>query len=122
MNKIILTGNLCADAKLESTPNGVEYCKISLAVNRRGSSDTTDFFNVVLWRTLASNLAKYMTKGKRIAVVGQMTIRKYESNGQQRTSYEVQADEIELLSYDDKPKSEHKAIEDLPKVNEELPF
>jgi len=123
MNKIIMSGNLCSDTKLETTKNGIEYIRFCLAVKRRGAENETDFINVIAWRILASKLAKYMTKGKKVAVVGQLTTRKYESQGQQKMVYEVVAEEIELLSYDDKTKSESpKTIEDLPKVNEELPF
>lgn len=102
MNKTFLIGNLTRDPELTQTPNGVSVCKMSIAVNRNftnanGERDT-DFFNVVAWRGLADNCAKYLSKGKKIAVVGQIQNRSYEKDGEKKYVTEIMADEIEFLS------------------------
>lgn len=104
MNKITLIGNLTRDPELRTTPSGVSVCTLSVAVNRRFAKDEkgepiTDFFNVNTWRGLAENCAKYLLKGKKVAVIGEVSVRTYETkDGKFGASLEVQADEVEFLS------------------------
>ncbi len=102
MNKTILIGNLTRDPELTQTPNGVSVCKMSIAVNRNftnanGERDT-DFFNIVAWRGLADNCGKFLSKGKKIAVVGSIQNRSYETENGKKFVTEIMADEIEFLS------------------------
>lgn len=102
MNKTFLIGNLTRDPELTQTPNGVSVCKISIAVNRNftnanGERDT-DFFNVVAWRALADNCGKYLSKGKKIAVFGNIQNRNYETENGKKFVTEIIADDIEFLS------------------------
>ncbi len=102
MNKTFLIGNLTRDPELTQTPNGVSVCKISIAVNRNftnanGERDT-DFFNVVAWRALADNCGKYLSKGKKIAVCGNIQNRNYETENGKKFVTEIIADDIEFLS------------------------
>lgn len=101
MNKVILIGNLTRDPESGSTPSGVQYCRFSIAVNRRFSregNDTADFFNIVCWRGLAETCAKNLQKGRKVCVVGSIQIRQYDGNdGVKRTAVDVQADDIEFL-------------------------
>lgn len=107
MNKVILIGNLTRDPEASTTPNGVSVCKFSIAVGRKFAdaqgNRETDFFNIVAWRGLAENCAKYLTKGKKVAVIGQLQNRSWEQDGQKKHITEIMADEIEFLS----PKSEN---------------
>lgn len=104
MNKITLIGNLTHDPELRTTPNGVSVCTFSIAVNRRFANSSTgervtDFFRITTWRQSAENCAKYLTRGKKVAVVGELQARLYEGNdGKTRMSLEVSADEVEFLS------------------------
>lgn len=103
MNKTILIGNLTRDPELTQTPNGVSVCKMSIAVNRNftnanGERDT-DFFNIVAWRGLADNCGKFLSKGKKIAVVGSIQNRSYETENGKKFVTEIMADEIEFLSH-----------------------
>lgn len=102
MNKTFLIGNLTRDPELTQTPNGVSVCKMSIAVNRNftnanGERDT-DFFNIVAWRGLADNCGKFLSKGKKIAVVGSIQNRSYETENGKKFVTEIMADEIEFLS------------------------
>lgn len=130
MNKIVLIGNLTADPVLRATPSGTSVCNFTLAVNRRfpgaDGQKVTDFFNVVAWRGLADTCNKYLAKGRKAAVIGELQARTYEAkDGTTRISLDVSADEVEFLS----PKEETKtapAPADPEKVDDissdDLPF
>ena len=136
MNKVIEIGNLTRDPEYSTTPNGTAVCKMSIAVNRNFTNANgereTDYFNVVAWRTLADNCAKYLEKGKKIAVVGSLQTRSYESNGEKKYVTEIMADEIEFLTPTDngakKPQEpsappKRRSIADMQPVdNDDLPF
>lgn len=112
MNKIVLIGNLTADPVLRATPNGTSVCNFTLAVNRRfpgaDGQKVTDFFNIVAWRGLADTCNKYLAKGKKAAIVGELQARTYTArDGTTRMSLDVGADEVEFLS----PKDEEKPTE-----------
>ena len=104
MNKLFITGNLTADPEVRSTPSGTTVCTFTVAVNRRFSrSDSgeraTDFFRVNAWRQLGDNCGRYLAKGRKVAVVGELQARLYEAkNGETRMSLDVNADEVEFLS------------------------
>jgi len=103
MNKITLIGNLTHDPDVRSTPNGVTVCTFTIAVNRRfasaGGERPTDFFRINAWRQLGETCARYLAKGRKVAVVGELQARTYEAkDGTTRLSLDVQADEVEFLS------------------------
>ena len=103
MNKIVLIGNLTHDTKTRSTPNGVTVCSFTIAVNRRfasqGGEKQTDFFRINAWRQLGDLCARYLTKGRKVAVIGELQARTYEAkDGTTRLSLDVSADEVEFLS------------------------
>ena len=103
MNKIFLIGNLTRDPELSTTNSGISVCRISIAVSRRfanaDGSRETDFFNVVAWRAIAENCAKYLKKGSKIAVMGSIQNHSYEgTDGTKRYTTDITAEEIEFLS------------------------
>ena len=104
MNKITLIGNLTHDPEVRSTPNGVTVCSFTIAVNRRfasgaGGERPTDFFRINAWRQLGETCARYLSKGRKVAVIGELQARTYEAkDGTTRMSLDVQADEVEFLS------------------------
>lgn len=103
MNKVFLIGNLTRDPELSQTPTGVSVCRISIAVGRRFSNAEggreTDFFNVTAWRGNAENCAKFLKKGKKVAVSGSIQVRNFErQDGSKGTSVDIIADEVEFLT------------------------
>lgn len=103
MNKITLIGNLTANPELRSTPSGVSVCTFTIAVNRRFANadgeKQTDFFRINAWRGLAGTCARYLEKGKKVAVIGELQARTYiAKDGTTRMSLDVSADEVEFLS------------------------
>ena len=99
MNKLTIIGNLVKQPVLRTTQNGISVCSFTVAVNRRKSQDPeTDYFNVTAWRQLGENCAKYLDKGRKVAVVGAVSVRTWETETRHGASLEVTADDVEFLS------------------------
>lgn len=104
MNKIILIGNLTRDPELRTTSTGINVCSFSIAVNRRKSGQgqdqpEADFFRITAWRQLGELCQRYLSKGRKVCVVGSVAVSTYEGrDGLTRASLEVTADEVEFLS------------------------
>lgn len=98
MNKAILMGRLTKEPELKSTQNGISRCSFTLAVDRRfknaDGERETDFINCTAWRSTAEFITNYFRKGQRIAVVGSIQVRSYETDaGERRYITEVIAEE-----------------------------
>lgn len=103
MNKLFIVGNLTRDPELRTTQSGISVCSFTVAVNRRRSQSNdqpeADFFRVSAWRGLGENCAKYLAKGRKVSVVGAVSVSTYQANdGTTRASLEVTADDVEFLS------------------------
>lgn len=125
MNKVFLIGNLTRDPELTKTANSISVCKMSIAVNRPHSKDQeTDFFNVTAWRGLADTCGKFLSKGKKILVVGTLQNRTYEKDGEKKTYTDIVADEIDFLSPKSETRTENlKSIRDNAPIDDfDLPF
>lgn len=97
MNRIILSGRLCADPEVRVTSSGVSVTSFRLAVKRPGSSGTTDFFSVTAWRQTADFLCRYGHRGDVVILDGILTVRSFtDKDGKDRTSWEIVADRVEL--------------------------
>ena len=104
MNKLTIIGNLTRDPELRTTQDGTSVCGFTVAVNRRGRRDAqtqpeADFFRVSAWRQLGENCAKFLAKGRKVCVIGPVSVRTYQGNdGTTHASLEVTADDVEFLS------------------------
>lgn len=99
MNKAFIVGRLTRPPEARTTPNGVSVTTFTVAVTRRMNREEADFLNVVTWRGLADNCAKYLVQGQQVAVVGEIRTRSYEAkDGSRRYVTEIQADDVEFLS------------------------
>lgn len=102
LNRVILIGRLTHDPELRYTNSGVAVTKFSLAVGRNYANQQgereTDFFNIVTWRGLAENCAKFIRKGSLVGLEGRLQVRKYENQeGRTIRVTEVIADEVRFL-------------------------
>lgn len=109
MNKIVLIGNLTHDPEKRATSRGTFVTSFTIAVDRRFSSENgekqTDFFRINAWNKLADSCARFLAKGRKVAVIGELQARTYDAkDGTTRLSLDVSADEVEFLS----PKEEKK--------------
>lgn len=102
MNKLTIIGRIVKDPELRTTKDGTNVCGFTVAVNRpktKGNPDPgADFFNVTAWRERGELCAKYLTKGSKVAVVGKVALRTWETETKHGASLEVNADEVEFLS------------------------
>ena len=101
MNQLTIIGNLTRDPELRVTPNGKDVCSLDVVVSRRKKIEgqpETDYFRVNAWGELAKTCAKYLTKGKKVAVIGSVSLSKREKDGKFYASIEVFAEHIEFLS------------------------
>ena len=98
-----IIGNLTRDPELRTTQSGVSVCTFTVAVNRRKTQNQqhpeADFFRVTAWRELGENCAKWLIKGRKVAVVGPVSVSTYHGNdGKTYANLEVLAQDVEFLS------------------------
>jgi single-strand DNA-binding protein len=100
---ITLVGNLVDDPELRFTPSGAAVAKFRLASTPRFLDKQTNewkdgeslFLSVNVWRQAAENVAESLQRGMRVIVQGRLKQRSYETKeGEKRTVYEVEADEV----------------------------
>ena len=106
MNLVILVGRITADVDIKMTNNGKKVCSFTLAVDDGKNADgnrKAQFPDCVAWEKAAEFLERYVQKGNRIAVVGRLTKRTYESNGQKRYISEVVVDRVEFADGANQP-------------------
>lgn len=101
MNKLTIIGNLTRDPELRTTQSGINVCTFTVAVNKRqkGDSNAVDFFRVSAWRQLGENCQRFLAKGRKVCVVGEVSVSTYTTqNGETRANMEVTAQDVEFLS------------------------
>ena len=123
LNRVVLIGHLTKDPELRTTSNGISVTSFTIAVDRNFNNQQgekeADFIPVVAWRKLADTCAKYLAKGRLVAVSGRMQVRSYEGkDGLKRYITEVVADEVQFLERMEEHKPEFKEVEN----DEGLPF
>lgn len=94
---------MTADPALSTTANGKTMTRFRLAVNRRfngqNGDKVTDFFRVTTFGKVAENCSKYLAKGRKCCVVGELHPDTYaDSEGITRMALDVVADEVEFLT------------------------
>lgn len=104
MNKLTIIGNLTRDPESRTTASGSSVCSFTVAVNRRRSSQNSnqpeaDFFRVSAWNQLGENCQRYLAKGRKVCVIGRVSVSTYQGNdGTTRANLEVMAEDVEFLS------------------------
>ena len=103
MNQYFGVGRLVEDPKVEITESGKEVTRMPIAVQRSyknadGEYDT-DFFDVVLWNSLAVNTSEYCHKGDLVGVKGRLESNTYETkDGEKKKSTYIVAEKISFLA------------------------
>jgi single-strand DNA-binding protein len=101
-NKVILIGNLTKDPELRYTPQGTPVCTLRIASTTRFKSgdsmkDETLFINVVVWGKQGETVAQHLSKGRSVLVEGRLQERRWETEGQQKSRFEVVAQGVRFL-------------------------
>lgn len=102
MNKAILIGNLANDPESSTTQSGIAKCTFRLGVQRKYANQQgqreADFLPIVCWRQTAENCARYLSKGRKVAVEGTIQTRSYDAqDGTKRYVTEIIAEHVEFL-------------------------
>ena len=112
INRVVLTGNLTSDPELRSLPSGTSVCKLRVACNTRRKDNSTgewvdkpNYFDVTVWGAQGENCARYLSKGRPVAIDGRLEWREWQDQqGNNRQSIEIIADAVQFLGgRDDAP-------------------
>lgn len=104
MNTVTLIGRLTADPTLRrSTDTTNVSATMRVAVDRHGTNGGADFITVVAFGTAAENHARYLAKGRLVAIGGRLHHNTWTDDaGNNRERYEVIARTVDYL---DAPKA-----------------
>lgn len=96
MRKIFIVGNVTADP-VQSTVNGRNVVNVNVAVDGRRKEDGADFFRLGIWsQQTADFVLKYIKKGEKVAVVGDLTFNTYvDRDGNKQVSYNIMVDTLD---------------------------
>jgi single-strand DNA-binding protein len=105
INRVVLTGNLTRDPELRSLPSGMSVCSLRVACNTRRKNnssgeweDKPNFFDVTVWGAQGENCARFLAKGRPIALDGRLEWREWQDQqGNNRQSIDIIADAVQFL-------------------------
>ena len=102
-NRVQLIGNLGNDPIMKDV-NGNKLAKFTMATNQAYTNkkgeriEDTQWHNLVVWGKLAELVERFVSKGKEIAVEGQIQTRSYDdADGNKRYITEIVAHDIVFL-------------------------
>jgi single-strand DNA-binding protein len=99
INQVIIMGRLTRDPEMRTTPTGKTVTSFSLAVDRQGSDDTADFFDITAWEKLGELVNQYLSKGRRCLVQGRLRQESWDDkeSGKKRSRVAVVASDVTFL-------------------------
>jgi single-strand DNA-binding protein len=105
INRVVLTGNLTRDPELRSTASGTSVCSLRIATNTRRKDPTTgewvdkpNYFDVTVWGAQGENCARFLSKGRPVAIDGRLEWREWETpEGHKRQAVDIIADSVQFL-------------------------
>lgn len=105
INRVIITGNLTRDPELRRTAADFPVLSLGVAVNDRRRNQQTgewedypNFIDCTMFGARAESVARFLTKGSKVAIEGKLRWSQWERDGQKRSKIEVVVEEIEFLS------------------------
>lgn len=128
MNKVVLMGRPTKDPEVRYTQkqdgSQMAIARFTLAVDRRGRDSETDFISCVAFGRLGEFAEKYISKGRKYAIVGRIQTGSYTNkDGVKVYTTEVVIEECEFC--DSKPQEQRteQGFMDIPDgIEENLPF
>jgi single-strand DNA-binding protein len=105
INRVVMTGNLTRDPELRSLPSGMSVCSLRIACNTRRKNNATgewedkpNYFDVTVWGAQGENCARFLSKGRPLALDGRLEWREWETqDGQKRQAVDIIADSVQFL-------------------------
>lgn len=102
-NQAIIMGNLTRDPELRSTPSGQQVASFAVATNRQWQDgngerkEAVEYHEIVAWAKLGELAAQYLSKGRKVLVVGRLQTQSWEKDGIKRQRTEIVASDISFL-------------------------
>lgn len=112
MNLLVVTGRLGRDAELKYTTQGTAVCNFTVAVERKWgkgeqSQTKTIWLSVNLWGKYGESINRYLRKGRKVTVQGELDEDKWEDKeGKKRSRMFVHAREVDI-HFEQKPTEPH---------------
>lgn len=124
INKATLLGRNVRPIELKSTPNGTKVANFTLAVdNKTKGEKVTSFINCVAWGNIAEVASKYVKKGDRVVVIGELYENKYTvKDGSSRSMVGVNVSQLELIEPKTQAAEPKEPITDEFLGDDDLPF
>ena len=105
INRVVVAGNLTRDPELRQLSGGNSVCKLRIAVNTRAKdrdtgqwTDKPNYFDVTVWGAQGENCARYLSKGRGVAIDGRLEWREWETEqGGKRSAIDIIADSVQFL-------------------------
>ncbi len=103
-NIVVIVGNVGADPKTRSTQGGANITSISVATERRWTSNgetkkETEWHQVTCFNGLGTNVAKYVRKGSKVSVNGRLHYTSWtDKDGTTRYGVEIIAETVDFLT------------------------
>ena len=114
MNKVIISGNLTKDMEVMVSKNDVNIGKFTVAVNNGyGENTNTQFNPVILFGKRVESLQKYLLKGTKIIIDGQIDYNSIQDDeGNWKNYFQIIANDIDIVKFvetqEDKKSSKYK--------------
>lgn len=128
MNTISIIGFLTADPTTRATSSGKSVTSFTIGVTRSrkdaNGDKQSDFFRITTWGATADFCGKYLAKGSRVAVTGEVNLNSYEGkDGKTRYSLDVQADKVENLTERKQNPNQEKSVDKWDDISsDDLPW
>lgn len=97
MNTVTLIGTLTKDPEIRNGNGDAKVCSMRLAESN-GRKDAQLFINVAAFGRQAETCDKYLSRGRQVAVTGQLRFREWEpEGGGKRSEHTIAADRVDFL-------------------------
>ena len=100
--QITVIGNCVEDPELRFTASGAAVTNFRIASTPRSYDKQTDswkdgetlWLSCSVWRQQAENVAESLQRGMRVIVTGRLKSRSYDKDGEKRTVFEIDVEEV----------------------------
>lgn len=134
INNVSITGNLTRDPELRATAGGMQVMSLGVAVNDRRRNaqtgeweDYPNFVDCTMFGTRAESLARFLSKGMKVAIAGKLHYSSWEKEGQKHSKVDIIANEVELMQnrkpQQEQPQQDYQSnYQQQPSMYDDLPF
>ena len=98
VNEVVLIGRLGRDPEIKRTQAGKQFCTFSLATTfGRGDKERTEWHRIEVWTSAAEACERYLRRGSKVYVKGQLKSNEWERDGQTRKDWSIVAYQVLFL-------------------------